>query len=492
MLFCRILLILFSISAFEALAKAQFLSYSDYVHLTEREKRDFVIKVMEFMVEEEKNYQKDPKFGLNLRQQFLHEHFSHLKSFFIDSAHAEDSPIWIETVSSYIDLVKNRSKNSCIFAGWISTMRSNGYCAHPSTLSTTTEGSLYKKLSKSCTTPGKIACNPHVFGFKKLSDSSLFCVDAASGAHNSSYLCMRAALKEPSEGDEKDDRINFLKKMYEDKATYEGTLKFLVDVCLCKPHEMKINEKYSKYMVPHRTCYGLMGMAAKIQSCQEESGIQNISFYKNIDQLLKNIVTQNIPESRVDDLYRAELKKVSEEDKKKICETPTPSVVTQVEPKAELKVEPKVVEDDVKTPTLEVTGDQRSKEYKVTATLTNHDEWTFNWVIDEVNDPKIGVGVEEKENTTSGVAQDSTETSSPNTKEIIQQRFNEDYKFCGTLTKDKDPNSPIKKCVDIKKLESSAVDDKKKATTPYYPGPPQPQAPPPIRRSSDTSAQGIR
>jgi hypothetical protein len=75
---------------------------------------------------------------------------------------------------------------------------------------------------------------------------------------------------------------------------------------------------------------------------------------------------------------------------------------------------------------------------------------------------------------------------------IIQKRFSEDYKVCGTLTKDKDPKSPIKKCVDIKKLESSAVDDKKKVPTPYYPGPPQPQVPPPIRRSSDTSAQGIR
>jgi hypothetical protein len=152
-------------------------------------------------------------------------------------------------------------------------------------------------------------------------------------------------------------------------------------------------------------------------------------------------------------------------------------------------------EDDDITPNLNVTGEQRSKDYKVTATYTNHEGWTFGWKIkkaEDSKDSKIVVGEEEKDNNNIGVANDGTETSSPNKKVIIQKRFTEDYKICGTLTKDKHPKSPIEDCDDILKLKSSAVDDKKKVPTPYYPGPPQPQAPPPIRGSSDTSARGIR
>jgi hypothetical protein len=308
------------------LAKVQLLKYSDFVHLTETEKEAYVINMMELMVEQEKGYKKDPKSVVKINSSFLdyyvYETLKH--SFFIQNVRAEEIPSWVKTANDYILLIDERNKDSCIFAGWISTMTSTNICAHPGKL-TSKAGELYKKFTKGCTSQGKIACNPLIFGYKKMSDENVFCVDSALGAHNSSYECMKEALKDTtttssSESDPKEKRIEFLKQVYNREDHFNGIQKFVLDVCVCKIDQMNISDKYSKYMVPHRTCLGLMGMASKSDICVDVNSINEDHFYQTIDKLLQKITDEKLTGKEVDTLYKNKLDElIKSEKKEKMC-----------------------------------------------------------------------------------------------------------------------------------------------------------------------------
>ncbi|MFP5387248.1 MAG: hypothetical protein ACLGHN_14315, partial [Bacteriovoracia bacterium] len=249
-------------------------THEDFVHLSQREQEEFVIKLMEMAVEIESNYKHEvKKYGYNKERfekysKVLKEIYSVL---FISSAYAgQEEDLWSSQLAQYSSLLSK--PDSCLFAGWVSQTYKNAngdtICGHPSYMTNVAASYNSARKNNRCgdeEDKGKIQCNPIIFGYKKKSTQSLFCVSTVNGAENSSYHCMKEALKE-RDGRERrhtDDprtRLNFLRQQFaQNKESYEMARNFVYKSCMCKDPGSR-DADYQAKMRPHQTCYGLMEM----------------------------------------------------------------------------------------------------------------------------------------------------------------------------------------------------------------------------------------
>lgn len=235
-------------------------THEEFVHMSDYEKNQIIIKTMELVVELESKYEHEVKtYGYNQEryEKFIRA-ISKIKSIlFIDSAYAEINPPgsggtgvntrnrvpatrtplvttrdgrsiqspsrklpmtnWTDYGKSFVNLL-NRP-DTCVFAGWVSlpyVVKTPGkspktYCGHPDFIlgeGANRHALQMAEFTKAYPDPkagdsecgkdnrAKIQCNPAIFGYKTAADKSLFCVTASDGAHNSAYHCMKAALDE--------------------------------------------------------------------------------------------------------------------------------------------------------------------------------------------------------------------------------------------------------------------------------------------------------
>src|SRR5690606_10934735 len=178
-------------------------THEDFVHLSEYEKNQHIIKVMELVVELESKYNfETKKYGYSQeRFEKFQRAIGLVSGLFINSAYANgiQRSDWNGIASTFSELLNNpqvTASNRCIFAGWISeTYQSGGrtYCGHPSRSSRAKTG--YPTPPAGCgQSNNQIQCNPVIFGYKSVSNHSLFCVSTSNNAENSSLQCMKKAL----------------------------------------------------------------------------------------------------------------------------------------------------------------------------------------------------------------------------------------------------------------------------------------------------------
>ncbi len=267
-------------------------NHEDFVHLSEHEKNELIIKTMELVValESQYNYEVRTSGYDSTRFKKFIEAVSKVKSIlFIDSAYAANNPgkrkfdDWNSYGNAFKDIMTKNGSSNCLFAGWPSKayVNKNGktYCAHPDFINGTGPNRHTEKKMTLWTTgypnpdsksgcgvndQRKILCNPAIFGFKKASDKSLFCVDTLLGAENSAFNCMKEALKDrPSDGDtdSKDLRLTALKaSLGANKEALKAIQEFAYKSCVCDSTPANLNRDYQTYMRKHRTCFGLMEM----------------------------------------------------------------------------------------------------------------------------------------------------------------------------------------------------------------------------------------
>lgn len=301
-------------------------SHEDFVHLSDYEKNQIIIQTMELVVELESKYQYQvKKYGYNEdRYQKFQKAVSKISSIlFINSAYAEgpgprrtlpgknspQPPQRIPLANKYLSQTKTPMNNwsdfgsafarlmakpgeNCIFAGWpsmpyVDSKDGKTYCAHPDFIQGTdsnrhtmkemtawTKGYPNPKPGSGCGIDDrtKIQCNPALFGYKKvdsgnMANSTLFCVEAGNGAHNSAYHCMKEALK-PSTNEDTDapeSRLSFLRQqLSSNPAAVTALQEFVYKTCVCDQTPANFSQKYKEYIRPHRTCYGMMEMMSKV------------------------------------------------------------------------------------------------------------------------------------------------------------------------------------------------------------------------------------
>lgn len=326
--------------------KAQVLSgHQEFVHYSHAQKEEFIVKVMELMVELENKYEKAP---------FEDKpHYSHLlqqlKEIIISSAYAAeiDPTVFAHDLTSLLD-PNSTADDRCIYAGWVSRTRpdmsvtgTRQVCQHPRSLNRNTpEAKAYTK-SSSCgkQSNNKIACNPAIFGFKNQAQGSQFCVPAGlHNSENSSYACMEHALgiKKEAGADPAEKRMEYLKKQFEGKPELVNNLfGFIYKTCLCDNQEKEIiNQSYLNNVRPHRTCLGLVNSIAETNHCVTFDALKSteMDIFKDIRGFTNNIAGKK-KGREVDSDYRAllgTLKTRFGSDYARICggEAPVPDTGT--------------------------------------------------------------------------------------------------------------------------------------------------------------------
>lgn len=329
------LILLLFITVHKASARSYSLSHEDFVHLTDQEKDQLIIKTMELAVEVEARYEKDLVtygFDQNRYDKYV-KAITTLSKLFLDEAHADAAKDWSAMGNEFIQLLK-RPESRCMFAGWISTpskiSQDKTVCNHPGNLSKSApEAKSYPAPQKNSECkpgdPKKIQCSPVLFGYKKEADQSLFCVDASDGAHNSSFNCMKEALAEGSaqKGDPKDTRLKNLRdRLSKNPEIFKGVQDFTYKTCVCEELDgsVNFNKKYHEYMRPHRTCYGLMEMMGETLICEDPKLPMDASIFKALRDYAKNKVVKG---ADADALYKSFLKtevmKTAPEEYKRLC-----------------------------------------------------------------------------------------------------------------------------------------------------------------------------
>lgn len=304
-------LILFSLIAFflplGVQAKVPFMTHEHFVHLSEKEKHEYLIKVMELVVEIESKYQHETAtYGYNEdRFQKYKRVITQIRSqLFISEAHAQpfrniapadatyvypypfvpvgttpvqdpksqtvhrsdmqrvSAPTWNQMAEQFNKLSKNPrsgSEGNCLFAGWVSRMvkDTNGklICAHPDfirgslpTRGITTENQFYPTPKGDCAAnkdnKNFVQCNPVIFGYKDPQKQELFCVSTNQMAENSAFNCMKEALKPGPDDPKVKDRLNDLaKRVAANKDRFAYAHEFTLKACVCKS---KPNVGFSK------------------------------------------------------------------------------------------------------------------------------------------------------------------------------------------------------------------------------------------------------
>lgn len=377
-MFKNMILSLLIIISFSAEATLPRVSYDDYVHWPDPKKEEFHIKLMELVVQVESRYKLETqKYGYSeTRYQKYVEALRTIQSqLFIPSAYAmgRNSRKQPEPDGSYDELqgrkkaqnvtwdsmaqafgllskknIVNTSQNihgTCLFAGWVSrAVKRKGeiVCAHPDFIggtaanrAVTLESVQYPapKAGSGCEDKKDninfIQCNPVIFGYKKASDQSLFCVPTNNKAESAAYDCMKAALdieKVPG-ADSKEDRLKDLKGRYaQNKSAFNNVFEFNYKTCVCSVPQNGYSKEYQNYMRPlegqskkdsdrYRTCFGMMKMMSEsVKECElpiTDKGLFS-SFEKFLEANQSNIVSGKDADKYYDDFIRVEMKKSRE------------------------------------------------------------------------------------------------------------------------------------------------------------------------------------
>jgi hypothetical protein len=450
------------------------MSHSDFIHLSDVEKDKYIIKLMELSIELESRYKHE-----TAQHGFSQERFdryskilNQLKSaLFIPSAYADsrggartsptvrgggqvrtntsgplkaatkDPRTWEGMAKDWNNLLKEKrdSKDTCIFAGWISRtvmIKGKPTCTHPDfidgdqpnrhirpngEISKESFAYPYPKPGSKCGRDDKkmIQCNPLIFGYKKQSDESLFCVEAAEGAHNSSFNCMKAALNtEATDQDSREQRLKFLRDKLskpENQALFNDVWGFTYKTCLCptiaadSKGNKTFSQSYQDYMRPHRTCYGLMEMMADTaNSCTptDKFPMADTTIFKKLQEQIKRT---GLTESQADTQYTNFLTTIQKDNAteyKAVCGD-VPGVV--VTPKEEVPVvkpeEPVVVTDPPKDPKYVCEASCESKTTAAVGETPAKTEYTCTFALKDEN------------NAASTVAFESTPTEKPSKPE---------------------------------------------------------------------------
>lgn len=338
-------------------ASTQMPQHEDFVHFTEKEKEAYIIKMMELVVALEEQYQLETAtYGYSQErfekfQKVVHEIRS---AFFIGSAYAagpstrsagaaKQTPAaqasFIQRFKDWDalanDFKKNNKQNRCIFAGWISTVKSGSVCSHPNFMEDKPG-----KASASCggndpkTKKNFVQCNPVIFGYKNLQEKSLFCVSTSNRAESSSFHCMQLALgiKKEEGADDPKTRLDYLKSKYENPENFQKIFGFNYKTCVCSSTPEGFNRNYQDYMRPgenekesdrYRTCYGLMNMMNEVRKVCEPQNFNN-SIFEQFESLVASAGPSSGKDA--DDFYKNFIRnKVKNEAKsaeayKQLCE----------------------------------------------------------------------------------------------------------------------------------------------------------------------------
>jgi hypothetical protein len=294
-----ILLLVFFFLGFTIPTKAQFLSYEDYVHLSDVKQEEFVIKIMELVTEIETKYIHDTKkYGFN---QDRFEKFKNKMEqisilFGLPSAYADDvfdASEW-SVIQNHM-LKAQSNKNLCFYAGWISEMyrnkEGNLRCMHPARVENFKSGyprktGVMASLFQECPHQTQVHCNPLIFGYKETKSRSLFCVNTADGAQNSSYQCMKLALSGP----DKNERLDYLRKKLKQQKAYEAARGFIYKSCLCSNND-HLDKDFQDSVRPRLTCYSLLEMMRNVsyEGCKAPQTFQteSLNIFESIHSHMK-------------------------------------------------------------------------------------------------------------------------------------------------------------------------------------------------------------
>ena len=296
-------------------AKGAGITRAEFVHMSEANQDAYIISIMQLMTDLEAQHKKDVRAG-NVNSEYFRRYSQllfKLQSFIISDAHAAVDP-WDTTAARYVGALKGAQPGSvCIFAGWPSSMGSNGMCTHPS------RGKNSSLYQGSCGAD-KVSCNPTIFGYKKADTHSLFCVTAKDDAKNSALNCMQEALKqeETPEADSAEKRLKFLREhLASNKEVVDEVYKFSSQICLCDAPPVKGSQVYGEKIRVHRTCYGLMNMLAQTaESCNLPSAP---ALKADIFMSLKNKIAETPEFDSAYAGFRELLKKDHASDFKNLC-----------------------------------------------------------------------------------------------------------------------------------------------------------------------------
>ncbi len=358
-------------------ARSYVRNHEDFVHLSEYQKNQYIIKVMELVVELESKYKFEvKKYGYS--QDRFEKYQNALRKvaslFFIESAHAQARILrragerigdginaamaapqaffpasvrhsdWNGLATRFSEILNNPAVsegNRCIFAGWISetAIGEDGktYCNHPVRMERPARGYPNPVEGSGCSRndTSQIQCNPLIFGYKNAVSHSLFCVSTDDRAKNSSYHCMEKALGTVTEegADSRGDRLAALRNNLASNPTaFNGVQEFVYRTCVCDSSHENFSQAYQDAIRPHRTCYGLMNMIGETISCENPRlPLEDHSIF----QSLKNfMVNKSISESNADGHYSQFLNELRKDtaEYRRICQIPqetpeTPEVV---------------------------------------------------------------------------------------------------------------------------------------------------------------------
>lgn len=292
-------------------AQSRLISRERFGELTTEDQNRVIIKTMELMVELEEKFERQKK--TSSYDPGAHEEFKKFAKAFqnllIDSALAAPSRQWRDYGAEFTSLINRSNGKQCVYAGWVSQVVGQ-YCTHPALLpASATEKKAYNQSA--CPNTNEISCNPVIFGFKQASKETLFCVPAGianDNAHNAALRCMNKALS--SEGDGKEARLAFLRANLlkpENARIVEDVYKYLNKTCVC-PGSNPMNQKYHDYMLPHRTCYGLMNMLATTVSCEGPvAATMDTTFFKELQSMT---VPEGASGPGYDEFYKSFLEKI--------------------------------------------------------------------------------------------------------------------------------------------------------------------------------------
>ena len=305
------LFIFIALMGFKAHAVELKLTHDQFVHLTDSQKNEWIIKTMELMVELESRYQHEIKTSGWSQERFdrYTQIMKKFQSLLMDSAYAAPVVSWETHGRNFSSLLKNANGGrNCIYAGWVSRVVNQGgkeYCVHPNTYPNSPEGKAYAKGS-ACEGKNKITCNPAVFGYKSEGSGSLFCVNAGlNEAHNSSYSCMKEALADAAAqgADSKEVRLrNLRNRLSQNPEIFQDVQKFIFQTCVCEATPMNLNTRYHEYMRPHRTCYGMMEMLSAT-ACEEPKIDFDTSFFVKLRDFTNGKIIRSSSGTEVDATY---------------------------------------------------------------------------------------------------------------------------------------------------------------------------------------------
>lgn len=311
--------ILFILAALQTNCFAYEMNHEKFLEITPAKQRETIISIMNVIVEAEKKTSyssqmipgKSP--NKNVKTVLLRDLYGQL---FMASAHARDMSAWKEwreNAKMISDQLSVRSKDRCFYAGWPSlvteqevilstyndrtTREKKRVCTHPSMLpSSSPEFKGYSKAKecKPSSSSRMIACNPVIFGYKKISANSLFCIEDKESDNGAlAERCRDLSLGvevPPGVGDFPEQRLKYLKDGYGSLVPeqFNNILGFITNKCLCSESGLNvlrfdIREEIAKTRVCD-SYMSLIGPSTCDMSISEVVDFQNAERIKKIHE----------------------------------------------------------------------------------------------------------------------------------------------------------------------------------------------------------------